>query len=136
MAFEPGSSGNPAGRPPGIRDRRQAMRDKLASHADELIAKVVELAKEGDTAALRVCIERLIPPAKAKDDPIDLPDLKQDALVDSGRAVLNAVSEGRITPEEAATIMSSISGQVRIVEATDLEQRIAALEQAAGKGKL
>ena len=135
MAFEVGSSGNPAGRPPGIRDRRQAMRDKLATHADELIAKVVELAKAGDTAALRVCIERLIPPAKAKDDPVDLPELKKDALGDCGKAVLTALAEGRITPEESATIMSALYAQVRVVEATDLEQRIAALEATAKGGK-
>ena len=127
MAFEVGSSGNPAGRPPGIRDRRQAMRDKLATHADELIAKVVELAKAG--------IERLIPPAKAKDDPVDLPELKKDALGDCGKAVLTALAEGRITPEESATIMSALSAQVRVVEATDLEQRIAALEATAKGGK-
>ena len=32
------------------------LRDKLASHADELIAKVVELAKGGDVAALRLVL--------------------------------------------------------------------------------
>src|SRR5687768_8991221 len=113
--FEPGNSGNPAGRPPGIRDRRQAMRDKLASHADELIAKVVELAKEGDSAALRICIERLIPPAKAKDDPVELPQMS-GALADCGQAVLTALAEGRLTPEEASTVMGALSGQARIVE--------------------
>src|SRR5918993_1393626 len=119
MPFEKGESGCSPGRPKGIRDKRQAMRDKLASHADELIAKVVELAKEGDSAALRICIERLIPPAKAKDDPVELPEMR-GALAECGQAVLTAVAEGRITPEEGSTLMSALSGQVRVVEATDL----------------
>jgi hypothetical protein len=134
--FERGINGNPAGRPPGIRDKRQAMRDKLVSHADELISKVVELAKEGDTAALRVCIERLIPPAKAKDDPVELPELAQrDALADCGQAVMTALAEGRITPDEAATIMGALSGQARIVETSEIDRRLRVLEEAAAAKK-
>lgn len=45
MPFQQGQSGNPDGRPPGIRDKRVAMRELLAPHAEELVAKVVEMAK-------------------------------------------------------------------------------------------
>jgi hypothetical protein len=60
------------------------MRDLLIPHASELVAKVVEMAKAGDAAALRICLDRLIPPAKAKEDPVFLPSLT-DSLADNSR---------------------------------------------------
>jgi Family of unknown function (DUF5681) len=130
--FEKGQSGNPAGRPPGIRDKRTAMRDLLLPHAPELVAKAVEMAKNGDAAALRICLDRLIPPAKARDDPVSLPTLT-DSLADNSRVVIKALGEGELTPDEAATVLQSLASQVRIIEADEIEKRLAALEQAAGK---
>jgi hypothetical protein len=100
--------------------------------ASVLIAKVVEMAKAGDAAALRICIERLIPPAKAKDDPVELPEIS-GALADCGQAVLTALAEGRISPEEAATVMGALSGQARVVETSEIDKRLRALEEAAAK---
>jgi len=131
MTFEKGQSGNPSGRPPGIRDRRTAMRALLEPHAPDLITKAVEMAKNGDAAALRICIDRLIPPAKAKDDPIALPGITH-SVADNSRQVIKALAEGEITPEEAAIVLQALTSQVRIIEADEIEQRIAALELAAG----
>ena len=58
--------------------------------APELVAKVVEMAKGGDAAALGICLDRLIPPAKAKDDPVSLPTFN-DSLADNARAVIKAL---------------------------------------------
>jgi hypothetical protein len=127
MKWQEGESGNPAGRPPGIRDKRTAMRELLQPHAEDLVAKVVELAKAGDTTALRICIDRLIPPVKARDEPVQLPALT-DSLADSGRVILQAMADERLTPEEAAHILQALSTQARIVETDELERRIAALE--------
>jgi hypothetical protein len=131
VKFEPGQSGNPQAPPPGIRDKRLAMRDLLIPHAPELVAKAVEMAKNGDAAALRICFDRLIPPAKAKDDPVSLP--LTDSLADNSRAVIKALADGDLTPEEAGTVLQALASQVRIIEADEIEKRLAALEQAAGK---
>lgn len=130
--FEKGESGNPSGRPPGIRDKRTAMRDLLLPHAPELVAKVVEMAKAGDATALRICLDRLIPPAKAKDDPVTLPGIA-DSIGDNTRVVVKALAEGELTPDEALTILQAMASQTRIIEADEIEKRIAALEQAAAK---
>jgi hypothetical protein len=129
--FEKGQSGNPAGRPPGVKDRRVAMRELLTPHASDLVAKVVELAKNGDTAALRICIDRLIPPVKAKDDPVALPALT-DSPAENARVVVSALGAGELTPEEAGSILQVLTSQVRVIEADDIERRLAALEQSAG----
>lgn len=63
--FMKGQSGNPAGRPKGIPDKRTQMRELFEPHAEALIDKAVQLALAGDTTALRMCLERIIPPMKA-----------------------------------------------------------------------
>ena len=134
MTFEAGRSGNPDGRPPGIRDKRTAMRALLEPHAAALVAKVVELALAGDSTALRICIDRLISAAKAKDDPVSLPALT-GSLADQGRVVIEALAQENLSPEEAATILHALATQTRIVEADEIEARLTALEEAAKKGK-
>jgi len=47
-----------------------------------------------------------------------------------GRAVLDALSAGQLTPSQATTIMQAIASQARIVEVDELERRVAALEKA------
>jgi hypothetical protein len=65
VPFTKGQSGNPAGKPKGAKDKRTELRALLRPHAEDLVAKAVELAKAGDTTALRICIDRLIPPIRA-----------------------------------------------------------------------
>src|SRR5262245_13777235 len=108
------------------------MREMLELHAEELVAKIVDLAKAGDTTALRICIDRLIPPVKAKDDPVRLPSLG-GSLADSGRVILDALADERLTPEEAGSILSALGTQARIVEVDEIEKRVAALEKATAK---
>jgi len=61
--FTKGKSGNPAGRPKGIVDKRTALNYLLMPHAENLIKKVVELALRGDVRALHLhlCLNKLMP---------------------------------------------------------------------------
>jgi hypothetical protein len=58
--FQPGN----AGRPPGSRGTTVAAEKLLDGEAKALTRKAIELAKEGDTTALRLCLERIVPPRK------------------------------------------------------------------------
>jgi hypothetical protein len=128
VKFKPGQSGNPAGKPKGAKDRRTELRALLVPHAQELIDKVVALAKAGDTTALRILIDRLIPPIKARDESVVLGNL-EGKIVDQGMAILKAVAAGDISPDQAATLIQVIATQTRIIEANELERRIELLEQ-------
>jgi hypothetical protein len=112
-------------------DKRTSLRELLIPHAAELVAKVVELAKSGDTTALRICIDRLIPPIKTRDAPICMPSMA-GSLADRGEAVLNALADERLTPDEATAIMQAIAAQARIVDVVEIEKRVEALEKRTG----
>ena len=63
MPFEPGQSGNPAGKARGTRNKvTLAIEALLDGEAEALTRKAIELAKAGDMAALRLCLDRLAPP--------------------------------------------------------------------------
>jgi hypothetical protein len=51
-----------------------------------------------------------------------------DALTASA-ALVEAVSRGELTPSEAAEISAMIQSHVKLLEVTELERRVVALEQ-------
>ena len=104
--FKPGHSGNPNGRPKGsLNATTLAAQALLDGEAEILTRKAIELAKGGDLAALRLCIDRLVPPRKDRPVPFDLPKIEsaRDAA-NAISAVLTAVSTGDLTPAEASDV--------------------------------
>lgn len=87
------------------------------------------MALEGDIVALRLCMERIAPPPK--DSPVSFElghmECSHDAS-DAAGSILRAVSAGDITPLEATRVMGLIDSYRRILEVTDLENRLQSLE--------
>ena len=126
------TEGNP-GRPRGA--RHKATRAALAlldGEAEALTRQAVTMALEGDTTALRLCLERIAPPRKDAPVAFDLPRMEtaRDAAKAAG-AVLEAVAEGDLTPTEGAHIMGLVETYRRTLETSELEVRVAALEGGA-----
>jgi hypothetical protein len=123
------TTGN-AGRPKGSRNRTTvAVLELLEGQAEALSNKAVEMALAGDTVALRLCLERLAPPRK--DVPVVFPLPRMVTAHDAAKAaaaVLQAVSEGDLTPTEGAQVMGLVDSYRRTLEVTELEARVAALE--------
>lgn len=124
--------GNP-GKPKGSRHRAtQAVERLLDGSSEALTNKAVEMALEGDTAALRLCIERIAPVRKDVPVSFDLPPMTNaQEAAEAASAVLKAVADGEMTPLEAASVMSLVEQFRRTLEVTELEGRIAKLEAKA-----
>ncbi len=132
MTFKRGKSGNPQGRPKGIISRRGQLSKLLEPHAEALINKAVELAKAGDINALRLCLERLIPKPREEAISLDMPDDavdKPSVLLAFSTQVINAVTAGEITPDQAQKLFSVINIQGEVIALADLEGRLKALEK-------
>ena len=113
MKFKAGKSGNPRGKPRGTKDKRTELRDLLQPHQDALIAKVVELAKSGDPAALKIVFDRLMPPLRARDEPVQF-EMTGDTLTEKARSVLSAIAEGQLTPDQGIRLLEAVSTCARI----------------------
>ena len=132
--FEPGQSGNPAGKAKGTRNRTTvALETILQDEAESITRKAIELAQAGDTVALRLCMDRLIPVRKDRPITFTLPEIETAAdLTKATRALLEGVANGEITPSEAAELSKLVEAHTKAIEAVDLATRLTALEQAAG----
>ena len=133
--FAKGHSGNPAGKPPGCRHKAtRAAEALLAGEAGALTRKAIETALQGDVAALRLCLERLLPPRKDRPIEVDLPALKRPSDITAAMATLaRAVGEGQLTPSEAQAVASLLEGHRKAIETEELEARIVALEDQRGR---
>jgi hypothetical protein len=123
------TTGN-AGKPRGTRHKTtQAVLALLEGEATALTRKAVEMALAGDGVALRLCLDRIAPPRKDSPVQFPMPPMKtaHDAAQAAG-AVLEAVSMGELTPTEGAAVMALLDSFRRVLEVTELEARVAALE--------
>ena len=118
------------GRPKGSRNKATiAIESLLQGQAEALTQTAVTKALQGDSVALRLCMERIAP--APKDHPVSfrLPEMNNatDASEVAG-SVLTAVSKGELTPIEATRVMGLINGYRRTLELTEMEERLQALE--------
>ena len=93
------SAGN-SGRPRGSRNKATiAIESLLQGQAEALTQTAVTKALEGDSVALRLCMDRIAPALKDQSVSFSLPKMNNalDAS-DAAGSVLTAVSKGELTP--------------------------------------
>jgi hypothetical protein len=129
--FAPGFSGNPAGMRKGSRHRRTLLLEgMLTEKGQEVLNKIIVLALAGNEACLRICAERLLPPRKSMPIKFRLPPLNSISDAQNALAMITrGMSQGKILSDEAQVLSSVVSSFVRTIEASTLENRIAALER-------
>ncbi|MFO1392550.1 MAG: DUF5681 domain-containing protein [Steroidobacteraceae bacterium] len=124
--WQPGESGNPAGRPAGSGELAK-LRAGIAERVPEILSKLIDAAIAGDTQAARLLLERVLPPVKAVELPVAL-SLPKGRLTVQARHVLAAAAGGTLAPDQAATLIGVLAGVARIVETDELRDRIERLE--------
>jgi hypothetical protein len=128
--FAPGQSGNPQGRPKGSRNRvTRAVEALIEGQGEALGAKALEKALDGDAGMLRAALNILVPIRRDRTVEFELPKIETAAdAITASSAVLIACSRGEISPNEANQILALLASHVRMLETSDIEQRLAALE--------
>ena len=103
--FAKGHSGNPFGRALGSRNKAtEAAELLLDGEVEALTRRAVELALDGKLGALRLCLDRIIPPRRQRAQRLEL------------------------APPRVVEIF------VRAVETSDFERRLQQLEERLGAG--
>ena len=127
--FSPGCSGK-------VGTRHKATQAALAllnGEAEGLTRKAVELALAGDVTALRLCLERLVPPCREAPVSLDLPRLETRA--DASRVLSFLLAEagrGDVTPSEAEKLARLVSEHHKAVQLTEIEESLRDLKEALG----
>ena len=119
-----------SGKPKGSRNKATiAIESLLEGQAEALTQTAISKALDGDSMALRLCMDRIAPLPKDNTISFTLPHMENanDASKAAG-SVLKAVSIGEITPIEGSRVMGLIDSFRRTLELTVIEHRIQALE--------
>jgi hypothetical protein len=125
----PFAKGN-SGRPKGARHRATVAAEALLDgEAEGLTRKAIELALDGDTIALRLCLERILPPRRERPVEFSLPALKSGADTAAAMAaIMDAAAAGKILLSEAAEFAKLLETYMQALETTEFEQRLRFLE--------
>ena len=118
--FVKGQSGNPRGRRYGSRNKATlAAAVLLDGESEALTRKAVELALASDPTALRLCIERILPPCRERPVKFTLPPIENAADISVAmNAVTLALARGIITPGEAERIANVVDTFARAITTT------------------
>jgi len=127
----PFANGNP-GRPPGSQNRTTLLAAALLEgEAEELVRKGVALAKAGDVVMLKFLLGRILPKERSVRVDLPPPDGDFDA-VDAIGAILVAAGAGQILPSEASALASIVAEYARIIDITELRERLENIEKDIG----
>lgn len=119
------------GKPRGARHRATAAVEALLDgEAQALTRKAVELALEGDTTALRLCLERIAPPRREAPIVVDIPEIQTAGDLPKAISVLlQAAGRGDLTPGEAGRLAALVGEAGKALELHDIEVRLQRLEE-------
>jgi hypothetical protein len=98
----------------------------LEGEGERLTRKCIEMALEGDTTAMRLCLDRILPKGRAVR--LALP-MKSLADLDAATGAISAaLAEGSLGLDEVTALTGLVEARRKVIETTELERRIAALE--------
>jgi len=124
---------NKAGRPAGAKNKRTLIRDALAETFDDgekgFWLSVATMAKGGDTQAMAMLANRLVPALKPQSEAVVLPEPLNGTSADMARQLIQFAGAGAISTSTAQELLSALADVLKIVEITELEKRLAQLEQ-------
>ena len=132
--FLRGQSGNPAGKPPGARNRATIIAEQLFDgSSSEVSREALAMALNGDSAVLRLIVTRLVGPRRHRASSFQLPPLSNAADVAPAiAAIAAAAADGAISTAEASEMSQVVERYLRALEAGEIEARLQRLESVNG----
>jgi thioredoxin-like negative regulator of GroEL len=126
--FQKGQSGNPAGRPPGSRNKLRAMIEEvLEQELPHLMNQLLQLAHDGNMQALKLLFAQL--PRERETVEVDLPPITSMAEIGAANeAIFAAIATGALSLESGQRLAQLLEFQMKMIESISLEQRVAAIE--------
>jgi hypothetical protein len=102
--FQPGQSGNPAGKKPGTLNHATRLKLLLADERyDAMARRLIDAATDGHLPSIRFLMERLVPKPRGRATALDLPAGSSRAQRVS--AIVDLMCAGEISAEEARAMI-------------------------------
>lgn len=130
---KPFAAGNKMGkgRPPGSRNKsNRPGQDLLDQYGEKIVGKCIALAFKGDTKALQLCLDRVLP--ARRELPVKLGKLALTTMRDLSNAserVMAQVASGKLTTSSGHAFVELIERRRKILESEEFDRRLRALEE-------
>ena len=122
----PGKSPNPLGRPA----KTAKVNILLEGHRGELVQKALDMALDGDTTALKICLDRIAPIPKTTQPKVTITGFEHAAgLLAKCNVLISSVASGEVSCDIASNIISMLVSLTKLKEADDLAERVLKLEK-------
>jgi hypothetical protein len=123
--FEKGNGG----RKPGSKNRTTLVAEALLKNEEvELVRKAIELAKAGDVQMLKFLLDRILP--KDRSVCVDVPQMEATSdAIDALGAIIDAVGNGRIAPNEGSAVASLVVARARMINDAEFNLRLDNIEK-------
>lgn len=132
--FEPGNKKG-RGRPPGSRNKKSLFFEEFQKNGLDAIRMCKVQALKGNQHALDSWLDRIEPRCKPANSHFKLPPIRTtEDLVKVLPAALQAVARGQISAQECESIGRILESHQRVVDASEIDTRIRALEQKTNNG--
>lgn len=92
----------------------------------DIVKALTSAAKGGDVAAIKVIYDRIVPSVKPSSE--DLSIRTKGTLQERGEALVSSMIRGGISPEQASVALNALAAQAKLVEQSEILDRIAQLE--------
>lgn len=120
----PGASGNPNGRPPGVRNRRNVVAAEFEKEGSAVARVVIDKALEGDMAAASLVLTRISPPMRARPPTVEF-DLDPSLTIEEqGQQILLAMSRGQVDPDTARMLLDCLCAYAGLRDVTLLLEEL------------
>jgi hypothetical protein len=111
--FQPGQSGNPAGKKPGTLNHATRIRLLLEDGEFETAGRrLIEAATAGNLRAIQILLDRVDPKPRNRPITLDMPDGVGPA--ERFAVVVRAMCQGEITPDEAKTVAGVLATEAKV----------------------
>ena len=132
--FQKGVSGNLNGRPKGRRNKLTRMAQKLLEeNGEEILMVAIEKAKAGDLTALRLCLERILPPVRSTTVSILLPSIEGPKDIPKCYdALFESLKQEEITLDECLRLSDVLENHRKALETVVVAEEIELLKEHVG----
>lgn len=127
--FKPGNNFG-KGRPAGSKSNAQLALEEIGyANAELVLHKAISLALTGDSVAIKCILDRVYPVRKGRLIKTDLPKVETiDDVCNAISCIIDSMSRGIISYEEAYGIISIIELKRKSIETNDIDKRFHELE--------
>lgn len=127
--FEPGNKMG-KGRPPGSRNKKTIFQEAIDDHGEAIIKQCQVLALKGHPVALRLCVERLVPPCTAPGNRFRMGPVRTAAdLLKALPTVMQEVARGRLSAQEGEAVARTMESHRRNIDGEEFYARLTVVER-------